>query len=74
MSAASAEWHDALVDDDRFVNVRRPAGGGPYACPCCGYITLDERAGYELSPCASGRTTGKTTTTPTEYAAVRTGS
>lgn len=23
-------------------------GDGPYACPCCGYLTLDERGGWEI--------------------------
>jgi hypothetical protein len=23
-------------------------GGGPYACPCCGYITLQSRGGYDI--------------------------
>ncbi|SNT30419.1 Cysteine-rich CPCC [Asanoa hainanensis] len=32
-----------------FVNVRR-SGDGPYACPCCGYLTLDERGMYEICP------------------------
>ncbi|AIJ20651.1 CPCC family cysteine-rich protein [Amycolatopsis methanolica] len=31
-----------------FVNVHRPAGLGPYACPCCGYLTLRERGGFEI--------------------------
>ncbi|MFI7597551.1 CPCC family cysteine-rich protein [Actinoplanes sp. NPDC049681] len=38
------------MDEGKFVNVLRPAGGGPYACPCCGYLTLDERGGYEICP------------------------
>jgi hypothetical protein len=33
-----------------YVNVQRPEGGGPYACPCCGYLTLDERGGFEICP------------------------
>jgi hypothetical protein len=28
----------------------RPAEDGPYACPCCGYITLSERCGWEICP------------------------
>ncbi len=32
----------------KFVNVFRPAEGGPYPCPCCGYLTLGERGGYEI--------------------------
>ncbi|WP_246159299.1 CPCC family cysteine-rich protein [Catellatospora sichuanensis] len=38
------------MTEGKFVNVSRPLGGGPYACPCCGYLTLDERGGYELCP------------------------
>ncbi|MFE5141002.1 CPCC family cysteine-rich protein [Streptomyces fagopyri] len=33
-----------------FVNVRRSPGGGPYRCPCCGYLTLAERGLYEICP------------------------
>jgi len=33
-----------------FENVTRPADGGPYPCPCCGFVTLPERGGYELCP------------------------
>src|SRR4051794_35124437 len=42
------------ADDPRpqasYENVVRGEGGGPYACPCCGYITLPERGSYELCP------------------------
>lgn len=31
-----------------FVNVFKPAGGAPYGCPCCGYLTLGERGGFEI--------------------------
>jgi hypothetical protein len=31
-------------------NVVRPGGGGPYPCPCCGYLTLEERGGDEICP------------------------
>ncbi|GGK46377.1 membrane protein [Planomonospora parontospora subsp. parontospora] len=30
--------------------VLRGAEDGPYACPCCGYVTLDERGGFEICP------------------------
>jgi hypothetical protein len=23
-------------------------GDGPYRCPCCGYLTLSERGGYDI--------------------------
>ncbi|WP_442914238.1 CPCC family cysteine-rich protein [Kribbella sp. NBC_01245] len=29
-------------------NAVRPLGDGPYSCPCCGYLTLAERGGYEI--------------------------
>ncbi|WP_218011201.1 CPCC family cysteine-rich protein [Herbidospora mongoliensis] len=29
-------------------SVDRPAGEGPHACPCCGYLTLGQRAMYEI--------------------------
>ncbi|BCB85706.1 CPCC family cysteine-rich protein [Phytohabitans suffuscus] len=28
--------------------VQRGPEGGPYACPCCGYVTLAERGGFEI--------------------------
>jgi hypothetical protein len=33
-----------------FVNVTRPADGGPYPCPCCGFVTLPERGAYDICP------------------------
>ncbi|WP_129841388.1 CPCC family cysteine-rich protein [Streptomyces sp. RFCAC02] len=33
-----------------YVNVRRRAGEGPYACPCCGFLTLAERGGHGICP------------------------
>ena len=38
----------ASVLGDRFVNVSLPAGSGPYACPCCGFLTLDARGEHEI--------------------------
>jgi hypothetical protein len=38
------------MDEGKFVNVFQPADGGPYACPCCGHVTLDERGSYEICP------------------------
>jgi hypothetical protein len=35
---------------EKFVNVEGACDGGPYACPCCGFVTLPERAGYEICP------------------------
>ncbi|MBO3740922.1 hypothetical protein J5X75_25745 [Actinoplanes sp. NEAU-H7] len=28
--------------------VSRPASGGPYTCPCCGYVTLSTRGHFEI--------------------------
>ncbi|MGW9133071.1 CPCC family cysteine-rich protein [Streptomyces sp. NPDC055681] len=33
-----------------FVNIQRNAEDGPYRCPCCGFLTLDERGTYEICP------------------------
>ncbi|GAA2914716.1 CPCC family cysteine-rich protein [Streptosporangium fragile] len=33
-----------------FVNVVRPEGDEPYPCPCCGFLTLEERGMYEICP------------------------
>lgn len=33
-----------------FHNVTLGREGGPYRCPCCGYLTLPERGGYDLCP------------------------
>ncbi|WP_090769340.1 CPCC family cysteine-rich protein [Nonomuraea maritima] len=30
--------------------VLRESADGPYACPCCGYVTLSERGGFEICP------------------------
>ena len=41
-----APW--APVSDGSYFNVTRPAADGPYACPCCGYLTLGSRGECEL--------------------------
>jgi hypothetical protein len=40
---------DAAVTEP-FVDVNRGPQGGPYRCPCCGYLTLAERGLYEICP------------------------
>src|SRR5437763_14521648 len=40
----------AALLGERFVNVSLPAGNGPHACPCCGYLTLDARGEHEICP------------------------
>ncbi|MFF4509354.1 CPCC family cysteine-rich protein [Streptomyces sp. NPDC001401] len=32
------------------INVNHSPMGGPYRCPCCGYLTLAERGLYEICP------------------------
>lgn len=34
----------------QFVNVTLPAEGGPYPCPCCGYLSLSQRGCHEICP------------------------
>ncbi|MFF5015369.1 CPCC family cysteine-rich protein [Streptomyces sp. NPDC001165] len=31
-----------------FLNIQGRAEGGPHRCPCCGYLTLDERGNFEI--------------------------
>lgn len=38
------------VEKCLFVNVLRRKGDEPYACPCCGFLTLEERGMYEICP------------------------
>ena len=33
-----------------FENLVRSRDGGPYRCPCCGFVTLSERGGDEICP------------------------
>ncbi|WP_079032275.1 CPCC family cysteine-rich protein [Streptomyces specialis] len=33
-----------------YVNVRKGSDEGPHPCPCCGFVTLSERGGYEICP------------------------
>jgi hypothetical protein len=35
---------------EKFVNAEGGIGQGPYACPCCGSVTLAERSAYEICP------------------------
>ena len=34
----------------QFAKVIRGSEGGPYACPCCGFLTLPSRGGYDICP------------------------
>jgi hypothetical protein len=33
-----------------FINVSRPPRVEPYACPCCRYLTLEQRGYFEICP------------------------
>jgi hypothetical protein len=41
-----------------FVNVVR-RGAGPYACPCCGYLTLEELGGHRICAVCSWQDDGQ---------------
>ena len=41
------DWFDGYVERLRSSATAGPEGG-PYACPCCGYLTLDERGEWEI--------------------------
>jgi cysteine-rich CPCC protein len=41
-----ARYLDALNNASVFAGPE----GGPYACPCCGDVTLSERGAYEICP------------------------
>jgi hypothetical protein len=34
----------------QFDSTIRGTEGGPYPCPCCGYVTLPDRGGFALCP------------------------
>ncbi|MEH1102470.1 CPCC family cysteine-rich protein [Micromonospora sp. CPCC 205561] len=36
------------VAGEPFVSVSLGAEDGPYACPCCGHLTLGERGAFEI--------------------------
>ena len=56
----------------KFVNVEGAPDGGPYACPCCGFVTLPERGGCEICPVCFWKDDGQTTMMPTPFEAART--
>jgi hypothetical protein len=39
------EWFNQYVNRE---SVHRPRERGPYCCPCCGNLTLDERGGSDI--------------------------
>src|SRR5437016_11088378 len=47
----SRKWFDECVHRLSYHStVRERRDGHKYACPCCGYRTLDERGGYDICP------------------------
>jgi hypothetical protein len=45
--AQREQWFEQYVEAE---NVFASRGDGPYACPCCHFLTLDERGGYDICP------------------------
>lgn len=57
MHAAFSRWLRELVEDGprlrellEDVDVRAPRERGPYRCPCCRFLTLEERGGHDICP------------------------
>lgn len=46
--ARGARWFEWYVHAVTHFSIRRPEQDGPYACPCCGYLTLAGRGDYEI--------------------------
>jgi hypothetical protein len=44
------QWFDWYVDRCDNHSVHAPRDGRRYTCPCCGYLTLEERGGYDICP------------------------
>ncbi|NQT39389.1 MAG: hypothetical protein HQ581_17965 [Planctomycetes bacterium] len=41
-------WFESYVERVSNGVVKPPIEGVRYTCPCCGYLTLDERGGYDI--------------------------
>lgn len=48
--AGRRAWFEAYVATLESGSVRATPEGGPYRCPCCHRLTLDERGGFEVCP------------------------
>jgi hypothetical protein len=45
------KWFEWSVEQQASNSIHSPEGdGGPFRCPCCGYLTLPERGGYDICP------------------------
>ncbi|MFF1770133.1 CPCC family cysteine-rich protein [Streptomyces sp. NPDC058249] len=71
VAIGSTARQDAVMADS-FVNIQRKAEDGPYGCPCCGFLTLDERGSYEICPVCFWEDDGQDAKMPTGSGAVRT--
>jgi hypothetical protein len=43
-------WFDWYTDTLSHNSVHRPPRDQKYPCPCCGYLTLDERGHHDICP------------------------
>lgn len=41
------QWLENYINQERVIG---EAEGKLFACPCCGYLTLEERGGYDICP------------------------
>lgn len=41
-------WFEGYVERLEHSSVTAGGEEGPFACPCCGYLTLGERGGFEI--------------------------
>ncbi len=48
--AERVQWFAGYVDALDNQSQRCAGGDGPVACPCCGFLTLGERGGFEICP------------------------
>ncbi len=46
--AISGKARQDAVKVSPFVNIQQQTEDGPYRCPCCGFLTLDERGSHEI--------------------------
>jgi hypothetical protein len=62
--ARRERWFEGYVRALETSVVSGPEEGRAVACPCCRYLTLASVVDSRSVPCASGKTTGRTTKTP----------
>lgn len=42
------QWFEDYTNQERVIG--EAEDGKLFACPCCGYLTLEERGGYDICP------------------------